>query len=350
MKLKKILSEIEVLGQEKVIPLDALSVDAARDTIRNGRKDKNQVDDVAMSKKAAIAVKDLKPAQTEIIKEKAFGMAIAMLTKGKWDNQDLEAIISKDNFIMDGHHRWAAVSLIDPSAKIVGTVINLPGVALVSVLNVATKAMGKSGNPGKGDVASFTGANFEPLITDAMQNGLKGDFPIDAKTITRAIAKMPGANGDAEKGKQIMVANADTLPKQIMPGAPERVNMPVISPDEVQKVARAISQGIIDFTKPYAPGTKLQQDKNMNELRLTSAGVKDILKAIFNRIDLLPKLGFRKFKDVIEYLKDADLEEQDALEAELKRLGVNVVYESKESQLRKLVREEVRRAIKSKKK
>lgn len=347
MKFKNMLNEIEVLGQQKVIPLDQIDIDTAKNAIRNGRKDSNQTDDVAMHKKAAISVKDLKPAQTEIIKEKAFSMAIGMLMKGKWDNQDLESIISNDNYIMDGHHRWAAVSLISPNAKVIGTVNNLPGVALVSVLNIVTKSMGKSGNLGKGDIASFTGTNFDPLITDAMQNGLKGDFPIDAKTITQAMAKIPGANGDAEKGKQIMMTNADQLPKKIMPGAPKRVNMPVIAPAEVSKVLAAISQGLIDFTKPYAPTTNIQKNKNMNELRLTSYGVKDILKTILDRIDLLPKLGFDRFKDVIYYLKNGDIEEQKELEAKLKGLGVNVVYESKERQLRKMVREEVKRALKS---
>jgi len=49
------------------------------------------------------------------------------------------------------------------------------------------------------------------------------------------------------------------LPKTIMPGAPERINMPVIAPAEVSKVVAAISQGLIDFTKPYAPTTKIQE-------------------------------------------------------------------------------------------
>ena len=345
MKLKNILSEIEVLGQTKVIPLSKIPADMAKIAVSSGRKDNDQVDDVVMSKKASLPVKDLKPAQTEIIKEKAFGMAIKFLSRGEWDGVDLEAIISSDNYIMDGHHRWAAISLIDPKAKIAGTVINLPGVSLVSVLNIVTKALGKSGNPGSGDIATFKGNEFEPIIADAIANGIKGQYPIPAEDIKAALGKVPGANGDPEKAKEIMMRNADLLPKQIMPGAPDRVDMPVIGPEEVQKIANVIKNGVVDFTKPYSPNTKLQE--TMNELKLSSYGVKDILKAIFNRIDLLPKLGFRKFKDVIYYLKDGDQEEQSALEDKLKQLGVNVVYESKETQLRKLVREEVAKVIKS---
>ena len=89
------------------------------------------------------------------------------------------------------------------------------------------------------------------------------------------------------------------------------------------------TDGNKEALRKYMAALHINSNENMNELKLTSTGVKDILKAIFNRIELLPKLGFRKFKDVIEYLKDADLEEQDALEDELKRLGVNVVYEQK---------------------
>jgi hypothetical protein len=37
-----------------------------------------------------------------------------------------------------------------------------------------------------------------------------------------------------------------------MPGAPARVEMPVIGPDEVDKVKRMLANGEIDLTKPYS--------------------------------------------------------------------------------------------------
>jgi len=74
-----------------------------------------------------------------------------------------------------------------------------------------------------------------------------------------------------------------------------------------------------------------------------------MLRAILNRIELLPKLGFSKFKDVIDYLKTGDQEEQAHLEQELKALGVNVVYEASTQKLKALVREEVRRVLTNKK-
>lgn len=266
MKLKKILNEIEVLGQSKVIPLSKIPVAVAKIAVSSGQKDNNQSDDVSISKKATISVKDLKPAQTEIIKEKAFGMAIKFLGKDEWDGVDLEAIISNDNFIMDGHHRWAAVFLIDPKAKIKGTVINLPGVALVSVLNIITKAMGKEGNPGTGDVRTFTGANFDKIITEALAEGIKGQYPISAEQVKAAMAKVPGANGDPQKAKQIMMKNADQLPKQIMPGAPDRVDMPVIGPEQVNKIATVIRNGVVDFTAPYSPAVAPNIQESVSDM------------------------------------------------------------------------------------
>lgn len=259
IKLKKILEDIEVLGQTKVIPLDKIPTDVAKIIVKNGQKDTSPVDDVAMFKKAAIPVKDLKPAQTEIIKEKAFALALKALMEDKWDNVDLGAIISKDNYIMDGHHRWAATFLIDPNAKVTGTVINLPGVALVSVLNIITKAMGKEGNPGEGDIRTFVGSKFDPIITKALAEGITGEFPIPVEKVRAAMAKVPGADGDVEKAKAIMMRNADQLPKQIMPGAPDRVNMPVINGNEVTKVAAVIKSGVVDFTKPYSKETEVPQ-------------------------------------------------------------------------------------------
>ena len=44
-----------------------------------------------------------------------------------------------------------------------------------------------------------------------MKEGVKGDFPISAEDVNKALGMIPGADGDAEKGKQIMMANADQI-------------------------------------------------------------------------------------------------------------------------------------------
>ncbi len=110
--------------------------------------------------------------------------------------------------------------------------------------------------------------------------------------------------------------------------------------------------GCTDGTKEalnkYIAALHMNAKKRVNELALDSVGIKEILKAIFNRPDVISKLGFRSFKDIIQHLRDGDQDEQHDLEKELKDLGVNVVYEAKRYDLKKVIREEVRRALKIK--
>ena len=53
-----------------------------------------------------------------------------------------------------------------------------------------------------------------------------------------------------------MMKNADALPKSIMPGAPARIDMPVLNPEEVKAAAEMIKQGQIDLTEPFSEETK----------------------------------------------------------------------------------------------
>lgn len=60
-----------------------------------------------------VPVGQLKATQSEIKAGKTFGMADAYL-KGKFPNIGDQIVISKDNHILDGHHRWAALLTVDP--------------------------------------------------------------------------------------------------------------------------------------------------------------------------------------------------------------------------------------------
>lgn len=281
-KLAGLLKEDDaIVGSTKVVPLSKIDKDTAQAAIMQkggvpGQKDQNTKDDVITSSTPTIAVKDLKPAQTEIIKEKAFGMAIGMLKKGQWDGLDLQSIVSNDNYIMDGHHRWAAVFLIDPNASLKVTQIDLPGTSLVTALNYVTAAKGTPGNKGKGNIQDFTGDKLAPVIDKAMTEGIKGEFPVSPEEVTEAMGKVPGANGDAAKGKEIMMKNADELPKQIMPGAPTRVDMPVILPNQVKLVASLLSKGSFDIKAPYSPDVQ----SSLKESKLFEAVLKRSIKEL----------------------------------------------------------------------
>ena len=248
-----------ILGSTDAVPLSAIDPKVARAAIDTGHNDGQKPDDVARGKRVSIPVKSLRAAQTEIIPEKAIGMAIGVMLGPNPPKigGDLGSILSKDNYIMDGHHRWAATFLCDPSAKVEATQIDLPGKELVTALNVVTVGLfNREGNQGSGEIKDFTSAKIGALLDEYLTTGISGKFPILPEEIRERLGKVPGANGDSEKGKKIMMKNADSLPKQIMPGAPDRVDMPVIGPDEVKKVEDLIASGSVDLKEPYSKEVK----------------------------------------------------------------------------------------------
>jgi hypothetical protein len=70
-------------------------------------------------------------------------------------------------------------------------------------------------------------------------------------------------------------------------------------------------------------------EESISELKLTSAGVKELLSAIYNNWDKLEKdirndLGFRTFKDVIYDIRSGGLDTQLEIEDWVKSKGIKV--------------------------
>lgn len=263
--VKSILKEDDaVLGTEVPLPLKQIASkkDGADAVVGGGVEDGDKQDDIVAGKETVVPVGELKPAQTEIIVDKAVAFALGFLNTGQPDLDDMEAIVSKDNYIMDGHHRWAARFLIDPTAKVKVTRIDLPGGPLVTVLNLIT--VGKLGitigNKGKGNVADFTGEKIGQSLDDVMATGTKQWPKQTPDQVKEALGKMPGAEGDPIKGKELMIKNADALPKQIMPGAPPRIQMPVIDGKKVALVQKMLEKGLIDIKPPYSKNVQARLD------------------------------------------------------------------------------------------
>lgn len=264
-KRLKLAEEVtSALGSTSAIGLSKIDMNLAGAMSTTGAKDTASDDDKITSNSSwSGAASSLKAAQTEIIKEKAASMAIAMLLKKGFAGPggNLESIVSGDSpnpYIMDGHHRWAATILCDPAAQLQATQIMLPGGPLVTVLNIATKGLlGKAaGNTGTGAIAEFTAANLTTVLDSFLQKGTGGswtDYPLPAEDVKKALTDFGG--GDLEAGKKKMAANADTLPKDILPGAPPRVEMPYIGPKEVAIVAKALADGLVDVAPPYSKAT-----------------------------------------------------------------------------------------------
>jgi hypothetical protein len=331
-KKRRLFEDDEILGTTDVLGLSKVPKDAAKAAIGGGTKDGDTKDDVAAGKKASVPASALKAAQTEIIPEKALGMAIGMINKvGPFSGGpggDLESIISADNYIMDGHHRWAATYLCDPGASITATQIELPGKALVSALNVVTVGkFGRGGNPGKGNIADFKGGVFEKLIDEWKEKGYTDDKgnKTAPEDVTKAMETLGG--GDFEKGKQAVMANADKLPKTIMPGAPARIEMPVINGKEVDDVAKAIAAGEIDLKAPYSPDVK---DKMESYYRMRR-GQKPLRESVVKKLKEYNKLNQKRLQ-----------------ESYGKKVKKQRLQEKLSNLLRPLVEESLKRIIKNK--
>jgi hypothetical protein len=79
-------------------------------------------------------VGELKATQREILASKAWGMADGHL-RGKFPAIGKQILISSDDHILDGHHRWAALLLIDPHRTMDVLQIDMPIRELLRVSN-----------------------------------------------------------------------------------------------------------------------------------------------------------------------------------------------------------------------
>lgn len=260
--------------------LSSVNTDTAKLAVKSGQNDGSEKDDTAIASKIkkgfSTAASNLKPGQTEVIPKKATGIAIGMLHSGKIGG-DLGAIISGDMHIMDGHHRWAGTVLVDPGASVSGLKIDVPGQALVGILNVYTKgALNRdTGNEGSGNVKDFTKEKIIEVLNGFIKDGCKignvddnGKYTekdINGEEVKKCLGKMKGADGNAEKGKQLMAANADKLNKQIPDWAPPRVDMPVINSNELDGLVKKLESGEFDIVAPYSKDVKKAKDSQNTE-------------------------------------------------------------------------------------
>lgn len=84
-----------------------------------GKEDGNEGDDKVTAKFKMVAIKNLKPIQEQIFLDKVAHMLgeFGAVENGGFVTT-LPLIISKEGYILDGHHRFAAVMISDPNIKV----------------------------------------------------------------------------------------------------------------------------------------------------------------------------------------------------------------------------------------
>lgn len=199
-------------------------------------------DKISVKKKSGIKASKLSASQTTMVPAKSVGMALAILD-GKMDD-DIGAIISKDGFIMDGHHRWSALILAKGAkATVGGYVADLEGENLVRVLNILTKGKFgiQHGNAGKGNINSYTVENVTALLEDAVTNGT--EF-FKAEQVKEILTKNFGTVREAIS---TIAGNTRFINKKVAPWAVDRVDMPVIDPQNLPEATKVLNKGEADW-------------------------------------------------------------------------------------------------------
>jgi hypothetical protein len=210
-----------------------------KDFWTKGKSDGDLYDDIVSTKKVKIPAKSLKPSQNAVYLGKALGLAIGGVSGG-----DLEAVISSDNRILDGHHRWAATMFNNPSDKVGGIQADLKIGDLIPVLRQAGDVLGnKRGvEPAGGDVNIFK-ATMDDVVS-AIYDGENMDKEYYNKE--KAVSWFDNV------GKSTIEIRLKAIQDKLPPdGAPPRKDMPKIEPQQVKKVSNSLSGGKIDIREPY---------------------------------------------------------------------------------------------------
>lgn len=271
-----------------------------------GKQDGSAHDDVVYTKEVGIPAKSLKASQDAVYLGKALSMAIGGVEGG-----DLQAVISKDNRILDGHHRWAATIFNNPNAKVEGLRADLNIGDLIPVLRAAGDALGnKRGLPPEGGDISI----FVATLDDVKKCVYEGEW-MDKKYFDKEKAiKWFEKQGDHKVQNALMLIKRNGPPA----GAPPRADMPKIKPDQVSTVGKILSAGKIDIRDPYTTeSTFMKFSTFVNENNQNTDDTVDGTQLDRAKAELKKKLNDSKFE--IKSLKkqgngyQADVETEDGL-------------------------------------
>ena len=251
--------------------------------------DPSEEDTIAVTG-ASKPVQKLKPSQSSMNIEKAMGQAISMIVGDMDLGGNINAFISNDDHIMDGHHRWVATAMVDPSKPVGGYKVDFPADKLIPILNALT--VGEygvtQGKPATGGFEQFEPGPVKATLEKFAKDGVPGDFPRAPESVMQAIEKFVSDNGGDEKGPDavaaaadIMVDNLSNVKFETPDEAPSREDMPVI--DDPQPAIQALTTGQVDVNPPYQ--TEELEDSEGDEAKQENSWKKgDVLLERWNRL------------------------------------------------------------------
>jgi len=244
------------------------------------------------------AVKDLNPSQSSMNIAKAMTFVLHMIDHpaGKMDpGGDLGAFISKDRFIMDGHHRWIATAMVDPSKPVGGYEVEFPGEQLVAILKAMKKGLFNvpKGKPASGGFDQFKEGPMRDQLSKFVQGGIssqtagkvfRGWQKMSPDEVLNGLETWTGKKGDDAVNSAVtkMVNNLDGINMSTPTWAPSRPDMPVIDEPDIAAAVNALEKGHVDVNPPYfqgedEPGAAPPMAES-NKLNITVGRLKEIIK------------------------------------------------------------------------
>ena len=278
------------------LKLSTVDVDVAKTVTQTGAEkyDHDSQDDViAVAKKpdGVASVQKLKPSQSSMNIGKAMTFVLHMIDHpaGKMDpGGDLGAFISKDGYIMDGHHRWISTAMVDPSKSVGGFLVDFPGEQLVAILNAMTKGRFgvMDGKPASGGFDQFKEGPIRKQLYAMAKGGIskettpdtfKGWQAMSPQEVQAALEAFTGKRGEdaVESAVTKMVNNLSSISMKTPAWAPERPDMPVIDEPDIPAAVKALSQGEVDVSEPYGKGA-VAESKNL--MSISKGRLKQIIK------------------------------------------------------------------------
>lgn len=238
---------------------------------------------------ASKPVQKLKPSQSSMNIGKAMAQAIAMIQGDMPLGGNIKAFISNDQHIMDGHHRWVATAMVDPSKEVGGYEVDFPAKKLIAVLNALTVGkFGKTkGKPATGGFNQFKEGPVRAQLKKYAKDGIGGDHPRSAENIMQAIEKFVSDNGGNETGTEaidkaadIMVDNLKQVSFTLPSDSPSREDMPII--DDPQPAIQSLTTGTVDVNPPYHVEDPDDEEKEKKEERSHLEG--DVILERWNKL------------------------------------------------------------------
>jgi len=239
----------------------------AEKLVTGGDEDGEESDDTVAAAPGSMSVKDLKPSQSSMNIHKAVCFALAAIKKmppfTSGPGGDLGAIITNDNHIMDGHHRWIASGMVDPSSSVGGYVVEFPAKKMIAALNMITVHLtGRTtGKEGSGGFDQFNEAGILAVLQDFAANGAsvpgKGPWAgLEGPVVVEACEEFSGVTGEgalAAAAKKLG-DNVSELTLSVPAGFPARPDMPVISKGagHLDQAIELLRSGQVDLNEPYA--------------------------------------------------------------------------------------------------